>query len=151
MDRTAVVREFTASADTQFGGASGPFREARLVAIILDDMGTSAPPCLHGERTGAGRQTPACSGLRQFRGNTAAVRGCAASHGGDRRALRGQIAGFVCDGQSAQASIVDPNCDSGFFKDKLSGCSACWRAKRTRNAQSARCDERSATTRRKSR
>jgi hypothetical protein len=35
MDRKAVAREFTADADTQFGGAANPFREARLVAIIL--------------------------------------------------------------------------------------------------------------------
>jgi hypothetical protein len=36
MDRKAVAREFTAAADTQFGGAANPFREARLDAIILD-------------------------------------------------------------------------------------------------------------------
>jgi hypothetical protein len=36
MDRKAVAREFTAAADTQFGGAANPFREAGLVAIILD-------------------------------------------------------------------------------------------------------------------
>jgi hypothetical protein len=40
MDRKAVAREFTAAADTQFGGAASAFRVAHLVAIILDAVTT---------------------------------------------------------------------------------------------------------------
>jgi hypothetical protein len=53
-----------------------------------DDMGASAPPCLHGERTAARRQIPAGSGLRRSRGNIVSARGRAASDGGDRQELR---------------------------------------------------------------
>jgi hypothetical protein len=44
MEREAVAREFTAAADTQVGGAANPFREVRLVAIVLDDWGRQLLP-----------------------------------------------------------------------------------------------------------
>jgi hypothetical protein len=45
------------------------------------------------------------------------------------RNCRGEIAGFICDGLSAQANTVDPNCDPRFFKDipEVAGALFAWR------------------------
>jgi hypothetical protein len=95
-----------------------------------DALGTSAPPRLHGERTAGRRQTPAGSGLRRFRGKPCACAAALRATVVFVRSCAGGIAGFECDGLSAQANTIDANCDSCFFKDKLSRCSACWRVKR---------------------
>jgi hypothetical protein len=103
-----VAREFAAAAGTQLGGAASPFREARLVAIILDavtmwDVSSSlsmANALLRGVR----------SVLVQVYGDVWAYAAALRPTVVIVRSCGCEITDLVCDGLSAQANTVDPNC-----------------------------------------
>jgi hypothetical protein len=93
-----VAREFTATADTQFGGAASPFREARLVAIILGAVtmwGRQVLPVSMANALLRGVRSP----LVQVCGDFARTRWAYAAALRPTvvivRSCRGEIAGFV--------------------------------------------------------
>ena len=131
IDHKAVAREFTAAADTQFGGAASAFREAHLVAIILDAVtiwGRQLLPVSMANALLRGVKPLLVQVCGDFAGTIRAYAAALRPTVVIVRNCGGEIAGFVCDGLSAQANTVDPNCASCFFKDmrELAGALFAW-------------------------